>query len=407
MAERYIGIDLNEKYAMISFYMAGMAEPGTFSMVTGREVYQVPVCVARRKGTGQWIYGEEAKKLQSADGISCADGLLRKALADEPSELLGTVYDSSELLFLFLKKLMALPPQDEKEPWPERLVITVENRNLSHRKLFGLFAEWLNMPPERLLILDYRECFYYYALSQPKELWMHDVSLFYYTAGKLFFWRLRRDGRTNPQVVSIEEIRCEAMLKERDGEFAAMIERLFAGKRISCVYLIGDGFDGEWMKRSLAILCRGRRAFIGKNLFSKGACYAASVKAGKETWPYLYLGDNELRANLGIQVKNQGRTEYVSLAAAGENWYEAGGTCEVILSGNPVIDLFVSLPGNEKAVTHPLALSGLPEREDKTTRLRISAKPVAADRVEIAIFDMGFGEIAQSSGKTWEYAVVV
>ena len=31
MAERYVGIDLNDKYAMISYYMEGMSEPGTFS----------------------------------------------------------------------------------------------------------------------------------------------------------------------------------------------------------------------------------------------------------------------------------------------------------------------------------------------------------------------------------------
>ena len=59
MAERYVGIDLNDKYAMISYYMEGMSEPGTFSMVTGNEVYQIPVCISKRKETSQWIYGEE------------------------------------------------------------------------------------------------------------------------------------------------------------------------------------------------------------------------------------------------------------------------------------------------------------------------------------------------------------
>ena len=43
MAERYIGIDLNDKYAMISFYTQEMSEPNTISMVTGSEVYQIPV----------------------------------------------------------------------------------------------------------------------------------------------------------------------------------------------------------------------------------------------------------------------------------------------------------------------------------------------------------------------------
>lgn len=53
MSEKYIGIDLNEKYAMISYYAEGMSEPNTFSMVTGSEVYQIPLCMFKRKGTGQ------------------------------------------------------------------------------------------------------------------------------------------------------------------------------------------------------------------------------------------------------------------------------------------------------------------------------------------------------------------
>ena len=33
MAEKYIGIDINDKFAMVSQYTHGMSEPGTFSMV--------------------------------------------------------------------------------------------------------------------------------------------------------------------------------------------------------------------------------------------------------------------------------------------------------------------------------------------------------------------------------------
>ena len=64
-------------------------------------------------------------------------------------------------------------------------------------------------------------------------------------AGKLFYWRLSRDKKTVPQVSSIEEKRYDGILKDRDESFAEMIAEDFAGKIISSVYLIGDGFDGE------------------------------------------------------------------------------------------------------------------------------------------------------------------
>jgi hypothetical protein len=46
-------------------------------------------------------------------------------------------------------------------------------------------------------------------------------------------------------------------------------------------------------------------------------------------------------------------------------------------------------------------------REDKTTRLRISVKPLAADKIQFRIMDLGFGEIVKGSEKVWEYTIAV
>lgn len=407
MAERYIGIDLNEKYAMVSYYMQGMSEPDTFSMVTGSEIYQIPVCVAKRRGSGQWLYGEEARKHAKEEGIFCMEGLLKKSLEAEPVELEGTIYDASELLFLFLKKMICLPPQLAGQALPDKLVITAEYMNLEYRKLFGLFAEWLGLPLDQLMLLDYREAFYYYALSQTADLCIHQIALFYYTSKKLLFWRLSHDRRTIPQVAAVEEKSYEAMLKERDEEFANIAKESLAEKYYSAVYLIGDGFEGEWMKKSLGVICRGRRAFMGKNLFCKGACYGAAVKSGKTDWPYIYMGDNELRMNVSLEVTDQGEKKMLSLIDAGDNWYEAGGEWEVILKGSPSVEVTFQSLGSKEAVIRSLELTDLPGREEMVTRLRITVKPAASDRIRFTIRDMGFGEITKASEKVWEYTVAV
>lgn len=146
---------------------------------------------------------------------------------------------------------------------------------------------------------------------------------------------------------------------------------------------------------------------MGKNLFCKGACYAASVRAGQKDWKYIYMGDNELKVNISLKVEHKEKTEFVTLICAGENWYEAGGGCEVILSGDPVIDLWFQPPRGGEAQVRSIELDGMPKRENKTTRLRITAKPVAADRIRFCIQDLGFGEIVKSSEKVWEYTVTV
>lgn len=57
---------------------------------------------------------------------------------------------------------------------------------------------------------------------------------------------------TTPQVVTLHQGNHGSLLDNRDLEFEQIIDRAFAGRAVSAVYLIGDGFDGDWMKRSPA-----------------------------------------------------------------------------------------------------------------------------------------------------------
>ena len=184
-----------------------------------------------------------------------------------------------------------------------------------------------------------------------------------------------------------------------------MIKNFFQGRTVSSVYLVGDGFEGNWMKLSVAYLCRGRRAFIGKNLYSKGACYAAAVRAKKLEWPYVYLGDNEMKVNVYLKVRNSGATEFFTLISAGDNWYEAVGECEVLLDGTPEIDFWLQQPDSREARIEKLELTDLPERPPRATRLQITAKPLSDSKVCIGIKDLGFGEIFPASEKMWEYVM--
>ena len=167
---------------------------------------------------------------------------------------------------------------------------------------------------------------------------------------------------------------------------------------------MGDGFDGDWMKNSVKIMCSGRRAFVGQNLFSKGACYAAAIRDQQNLWPYIYMGENEMKFNLSLKVKDKGN---VALISAGKNWFEAKGTCEVILSGTPEIDFWKQLPNSREAVIETLELSDLPKRPNRTTRVRITATPVSDDKIEIEMKDLGFGEFFRATDKIWRHTIVM
>ncbi len=77
----------------------------------------------------------------------------------------------------------------------------------------------------------------------------------------------------------------------------------------------------------------------------------------------------------------------------------------MILGEDTCLDFYLQPPDSRETAVRRLELNDLPEREGRTTRLRILAEPVARNKVKLTIKDMGFGEIVKSSEKTWEYVM--
>lgn len=403
----YLGIDLDDENAVISFFQLNMKEPETVSTVAGSEVFQIPLLLTKKKGIGQWFIGEEAKRLAVAQGEGGADHFLSRALRDEMMFVENEKYPARELLTLYLKKIMLLAMRLGKPQVVDRLVISMEKLSKEATAFFTAIASRLGITAEQLTLIDRKESFYYFAYCQKEELTLHDMYLFDYRGGQMRCCRLGKNMRTIPQLVTLtEEIR-KVDGTDRDTAFLRILQECFKGHVISSVYLVGDEFEGNWMKQSVAFMCKGRRAFVGKNLYSKGACYAAAVREGKMDWPFVYMGDNEMKVNVCLKLYNKGNLEFFTLINAGDNWYEAVGECEVLLSGTPEIDFWLQLPNSREAKIEKVTLSDLPERPDKTTRLRITAKPLSDVRVQIQMKDLGFGELFKSSDKVWEYIMSI
>lgn len=75
----YIGIDLKEESAMLSYFHPGMERPATVSFVAGSSEYSLPLVVAKRHGIGQWVYGKDAERLAEAGQGTKAENLFRQA----------------------------------------------------------------------------------------------------------------------------------------------------------------------------------------------------------------------------------------------------------------------------------------------------------------------------------------
>lgn len=396
-----LGIDLNDSYAMVSFFQANMKEPETVSTIAGSENYRIPTLLARRKNVGMWYYGEEAQKMAKTSEVICVDDLLRRAAAAEVITIARESYAAVELLALFIRKVIDLPQKLGNTAKVAHVVITVERLTRESILVFRKVAKLLELTNEQFLVADHKECFYAYALHQEKSLWSHDVCLFSCQEQEIRSLALKRDVHTHPQLVTIESFGPTELDAEKDVSFVRLLEQMFAHRQVSSVYLVGDGFEGEWMKQSLTVLCHGRRAFLGQNLFSKGACYVALIHDPKTAWPYVYMGENEMKFNLSLAVLDRGKNTMLNLVSAGKNWFELHNVCEVILSGEPQISFYKQLPSSREPEVQNIDLHGLPIRPDRATRLRITVDPVSDDKIEVEIRDLGFGEIFPASEQVW------
>ena len=163
------------------------------------------------------------------------------------------------------------------------------------------------------------------------------------------------------------------------------------------------------MKESASVLCRGRRVFQGENLFSKGAAYSALLHTDRpaEIPESVFLSPDALRSNIGIEVLMREQVGYHVLLDAGVKWYNAEVEEDFILDTGREFNLVQTPVTGGEPRTLTVELDGLPERPDRTTRLRAVLTMPAADRLRVQVRDLGFGEIFPSGGGVWEAAFEV
>ena len=196
----------------------------------------------------------------------------------------------------------------------------------------------------------------------------------------------------------------EAYKQALDRAFLRLVDLSFGNRTVSSVFLIGDGFSEDWMKDSLRFLCRGRRVFQGNNLFSKGACHGMQerIHASQTGKEHIFLGNDKLKANIGMDVMRQGEASYLALLDAGVNWYEADQITEFYLQdGNHICLKIMPLIGKDTRI----ALITLEDLPPGISRIRARLYLEAENRLAVEIEDLGLGELRMPSGKTWRETI--
>lgn len=412
-----VGYDLGSTFAQISFCRMSESEPETVSAVAGTEQYNIPAVLCKRSGVGQWYYGKEALKYAKEENGILIENLLEQAQRGEDVMVEEEIFDPIALLTLFVKRSFSLLNLQISPNQIEAFMLTVEDLTPRMVDILEKVVAGLQLKTQKIYFQSHMESFYFYMLYQQQELWNNDVVIFEYHTN-MTFMRLECNRRTQPKVVFIEkgeypeitreewsesEERREQQKQRLDEQFQHIAQENLRNYAVSTVYLLGDGFKGDWAKASLRVLCMGRRVFQGNNLYSKGACYGIMERlnpseAGRA---HVYLGEEKLKSNIGMRVLRRGVDSYFAVMDAGTNWYEAITDFEVILESGNTIDFIITPLTGGTVTNRPILLEGLPERPRNATRLNVHIEMSAVDRAEVTIEDLGFGEIFVSSGKGW------
>lgn len=374
-----VGIDLGRETSVMTFYHKNNTEPMTVSSVPGEEKFRFP--------TPRDLF----------------------PLVEQKAEL-GVALLSNFLKVCF-EKLHHLGPLEGRLS----VMVTMEDMRPVWADAVRRAMEMLDIPRERVYVQDHLESFYYYALSQKKELRRYKMALFEYKGDMITGYSLSVDEKVKPHLVTIRKggrisldakargnRRPEHWRRMKDVRFLEQARKLMGTEAYSSVYLVGDGFDRSWEKDSLSYLCTRRKVYQGDNLFSKGACYGAMHLSGIQTiGDYLYQGPDMMEYNFYMQALSKGIPVREDMVTAGISYYMAYYQGELLLEDTDELVFYSrSLAGVE--AEHTVSMTGLPKRPSRGTRIRLELTFPAKDICRVKLEDLGMGELYPSSGKKWK-----
>ncbi len=400
-----LGLELNEDYCQISYYDEEKHEPETLEVAIDN--YQIPLVIGRYKD--QWIYGKEAKRLAIVEEGYTASDLYSRAMRQEKVELGGQIHDAVWLLAKFMQ--MALGQFDNVE----HLAFSVPRTDIDTSKMLKGVGQFIGVPKENVYVQDFKESFCHYMFYQPKELWQYEAALFYCDRNEIRAYMLRKlktvTGRGKGQFVTVDEVANAQMkelaaiypvlnvdkAKDADERFKSFIQSVFDKKVVSSVFLTGEGFENNWYPNSLKVLCNGRRAFLGNNLYSKGACYAAYRKGKDYEERPVYLDDTKMMEQVCLKMRVRGKECWYPVVEWGSHWYEADGQWDVLLEDTSDIEIHIESLASGELEAETVSLSGLPKRRDYALRLQIETMFLDDKTCKITFKDIGFGDFFPAS----------
>ena len=414
-----IGYEIGKQHVQMSYLKIGEKEPQTLSMIAGQEQYNIPFVMYKQEDINLWYIGKDALAKQEEHGGILLTNLLENACKEEVTEVNLESYESAALLALYIKRSLTYLSLAAPLEKIAAIMFVVESLDLKTVDVLRKMVEFLQLPRISMQFMEKEESFYYYNLHTDASLWSNNVYLYEMQERELKSYCLSLNRQTKPVVTLIEKKEYDIFPKAEDllqnpeekvlwdETFLSHVTKDMEGKIVSTVYLIGDGFYGEWYQKSVRFLCTKRRVFLGNNLYSKGACYALMDKMDPNelSASYVYLGTDKLKANVGMEIIRQGTPSYLAILDGGSSWYESKKEWDMILEGENRLVFRITPLNGKNVVQTQVVLEGLQMSKTPLCRIHAEAYMETQKIMKLKLWDKGFGEFYPSGGQYWEETI--
>ena len=402
-----IGYEFNRKLSQVCYWDRKANEPICVPTKVGTNLYTFPTALCKMEGKSEWHFGLEAEYFGTQNGGIRVEDLYGICEHKEGVAVDGKLMLPQELLSVFLRESLAMLGLRDMTKNISGIMVTTEA--LSKTMVENLKDAFilLGFKKEQFSVQDFDESFYYYCFSQKPEIWARQIALFTFGENEVTFSEMEQDKRTRPAIVTIhpaQKCLLPETAEERDLAFLEYAMKNMRNQLFSGVFLTGAGFEKEWAVKSIPYLCKNNRhVFYGGNLYVKGACYSIlSRREGSLQKSNLYLGRDLVKTNLGMEMLIGGAPAYYPLIAAGVNWFEAEKDCDFILDDKSELTFSVNSMDGLKKKFYRMDLPGLPERPNRTTRIRLHTECTSPTMCRIEAEDLGFGGLYEASHKKWQ-----
>lgn len=388
-----LGIDLCDSYTQIS-------------CLEDEKSWMIPTVICREKQEENWYIGEDAyAHALVGDGV-IVDKLLKLTGRRGTATIGGTRYEAVTLLEYFLNKILEMPQKEYGIKSIRQIVITLQTIDVVVMEALQACAKKLGLSDKQLRVISHTESFIYYILSQKKEIWNNQVGVFDLSADSFRYYELKvQRGMKRMMVIAeyeeLEEgfnldiLNSPSGMKLADKILCSCGERLIQKKLYSSVFLTGKGFQNrDWAPDFMKLICNKRRVYVEHELFSKGAAYRAEdFTRTKTVYPFICICEGHLGLNVSMNVLRSGQELSLALASAGDNWFEASATAEVIPDPAEDVELLITSLDNRKKKIVKIPLEGFPKRPPRTTRVRVEVSFLDEQTMQVVLRDRGFGEL--------------